>query len=180
MNKKIFTSGLAALIVSIASAHAAVQPFEHAYTVGFAGSTTPVTVFDIDGPAPFLFLDLPATSFITSVSSDWFHDADLVAQFTVQESSAGGDKFWLSPPAEVWNVEKAVGDWHIHASYNLVGLICLENGGICVPQNVGSGSGVVDFTIAAVPEPEVYAMFGGGLALLGLASRRRRRQDAAA
>jgi hypothetical protein len=179
MHKKIFMLGVAAFLFSIASARAAVLPFENAYTVASVGSTTPVNVFDIDGPAPVLFLDLPGTSFFAVVSSDWFHDPSVIKAFSLQQTVAGGEKFWLTPSTDVWDVNKAVGEWNINAGYQLVGLICLENGGICAPTIVGSGTGVIHFSVAEVPEPELYAMMGAGLALLGLAARRRKNTDAA-
>jgi len=181
MHKKIFMLAFAAFLLSAAIARAApvVLPFDNAYTVASVGSTTPVSVFDIDGPAPVLFLDLPGTSFFAVVSSDWFHDPSVIKAVSLQQTVAGGEKFWLTPSTDVWDANKAVGDWNINASYQLVGLICLENGGICAPTIIGSGTGVVHFSVVDVPEPELCAMMVAGLALLGFASRRRKKQDAA-
>ena len=51
--------------------------FDAAYTVAAPFSTDPVNVFDIEGPPPWLYLDLPdaaTSSFIVAAPSDWFRE----------------------------------------------------------------------------------------------------------
>ena len=178
-NKAIraFLLSLAAFSISIGGVqvNAATLFFDRLYTVGSAGSTTPVTEFDINGPAPVLFVDLPRAGFITSVSSDWFHDPDLTVQFNVSKSGIGlSDQLWLSPTAADWDSKKAVGIWSIDASFRLTDLICLENGGICAPVDGGSGTGLASFTVTDVPEPSSVSLLGFGvLAMFGLARLRK-------
>ena len=174
--KRLFAACFVALLAAHGSA--ANAAFDSAFTVGSAGSTTPVTTFGVDGPAPVLFLDLPGIGgFSTNVTSDWFRGVDPAVQFTLAQSSFTGfgapptDKFWLSPAALTWNDKKALGDWHIAASYSLVTLLCIENGGICVPRDAGSGSATVNFSVTS-PVPEPSGMMLLGACLVGLASWR--------
>ena len=61
------------------------------------------------------------------------------------------------------------GDYDFHVSGNVVGI-----GG-------GSYGGTLTvFTAAAIPEPEIYAMMGAGLGLMGFVARRRKGQRAIA
>ena len=49
--------------------------FDAAYMVAGSGSTEPVSEFELDGPVPWLYLDLPdgaLNSFLVSVDADWF------------------------------------------------------------------------------------------------------------
>lgn len=178
MNRFFVSIFAAVLLIASGVAHA--LTFDNAYTVGSVGSTVQVTAFDINGPAPVLFLDLPTTgSFLTFVSSNWFHDPDITQQFLLQQSSfvvGTTDKFWMSPSVADWSNKGALGDWHVNVNFDLVGLLCAESGGICAPRSEGSGNAVVSFTVLAfaVPEPTPVTLLGiGVLAVLGLSRLRR-------
>ena len=48
-------------------------PFDRVYTVAGPGSTTPLSQFDVNGPAPWIYLDLPPAGGQYSYgSSNWF------------------------------------------------------------------------------------------------------------
>jgi hypothetical protein len=125
--------------------------FDAAYMVAASGSTEPVSVFDINGPAPWLYLDLPdaaLTSFLAAVHSDWFHESSAAKQFTLSNSSlVVQDKYWFSPTAEEWNETKAVGDWHLDAQHSLVELIIIYGGG--VGRVWATGKATIDFTVSS-------------------------------
>ena len=85
-------------------------PFDAAYTVAESGSTEPISVFDIHGPAPWLYVDLPdgaLTSFLAAVYSDWFPEGASSKAFSVSNSSfVVQDKYWFSPAPDVWDAAK--------------------------------------------------------------------------
>lgn len=154
MTRRILVSALALPLLVLAlvqqTALAVVNmPFDAAYMVAASGSTEPVDYFDIEGPAPWLYLDLPdgaLTSFIVSVSTDWFRDSVTTKQFSLSESSyASLDKYWFSPSTEVWNSTKAEGGWHINARHSLINLIIIYGGG--VGQVWANGSATIDFSV---------------------------------
>ena len=123
--------------------------FDAAYMVAASGSTEPVSEFELDGPAPWLYLDLPdgaLTSFLVSVDAHWFLEPQTPAQFSLTESSfAQADKYWFSPAAQLWNEKKAAGDWHVNARHSLVELIIIYGGG--VGRVWASGSETIDFRV---------------------------------
>jgi hypothetical protein len=141
---------LCGLLVDRAAA-AVDLPFDDAYMVAASGSTEQVSVFDINGPAPWLYLDLPdaaLTSFLAATNSDWFHEASAAKQFTLSNSSfAVEDKYWFSPTADEWNETKAAGDWHIDAQHSLVELIIIYGGG--VGRTWATGKATIDFTVSS-------------------------------
>ena len=124
--------------------------FDAAYMVAASGSTEPVSEFELDGPPPWLYVDLPdgaLTSFLVSIDANWFLEPQAAAQFSLSESSfAQADKYWFSPAAQIWNEKKAVGDWHIDARHSLVELIIIYGGG--VGRVWASGSETIDFKVA--------------------------------
>jgi dockerin type I repeat protein len=139
-----------ALVVARAAAVVDLD-FDAAYMVAASGSTEPVSVFDINGPAPWLYLDLPdaaLTSFLAAVQSDWFHEASATKQFSLSNTSfVVQDKYWFSPTAEEWNETKAVGDWHVDAHHSLVELIIIYGGG--VGRIWATGKRSLDFTVSS-------------------------------
>jgi hypothetical protein len=125
--------------------------FDAAYMVAASGNTEPVSVFDIHGPAPWLYLDLPdaaQSSFLAAVNSDWFDESSTTKQFSVSNTSfVVQDKYWFSPTAEEWDAAKAVGDWHIDANHSLVELIIIYGGG--VGRIWATGNATIDFTVSS-------------------------------
>lgn len=165
----------AATALLLLGSQAQALTFDAAYTVGTSGSTVAVADFAIDGPVPWLFVDLPALgSFSTFVSAKWFLDGVPSAQFEVFPSTADGQRFWLSPAESVWNGKKAVGPWHVDATFSLTGILFAENGGIGVGISEGSGSTTVTFRVtpAAVPLPAAGPLFALAVGGLGLRVRR--------
>jgi hypothetical protein len=124
--------------------------FDAAYMVAASGSTDPVSTFDINGPAPVLYLDLPdgaLTSFMVRASSNWFRDGVTTSQFLLSTGVfAQGDKFWFSPAEDVWTATKATGDWHIDASHALINIITIYGGG-GVGRVWATGSETVHFSV---------------------------------
>lgn len=161
--------------VLLVTSHAHALTFDQAYTVAAPFSTQQVSDFALDGPTPWLFIDLPALgSFFTVTSSSWFVAGTAAPQATSTQSVHDLDRFWLAPSDLAWSAVKSAGNWHIDASFNLVGIQFAENGGIGVGISEGSGSTTVDFSVssAAVPLPA-----GGWLlssALIAVAGLRRR------
>jgi hypothetical protein len=154
MNRRLIASAVPLLIASLAwmagPAFAAVNiDFDAAYMVAAQGSTEPVSVFDIHGPAPWLYLDMPAaasSAFIVAASSDWFHDSSPTKQFSLSNSDfSRQNEYWFSPSEEVWNGAKAAGDWHLNAHHSLIELIIIYGGG--VGRVFAEGSATVNFTV---------------------------------
>ena len=125
--------------------------FDAAYMVASAGSTDPVDEFDFDGPAPLLYLDLPdgaLSSFSAWSYSDWYHSPDPVEKFSASAVHVTDvDKHWISPTAEIWESSRAVGDWHIDASHQLVRLIIIYGAG--APVVWANGSQTVEFSVVS-------------------------------
>jgi hypothetical protein len=119
--------------------------------VAASGSTEPVSVFDINGAVPWLYLDLPdaaLTSFLAAVNSDWFHEGAGAKAFSLSNTRfVVQDKYWFAPTAEVWNATKAIGDWRIDARHSLVELIIIYGGG--VGRVWATGNVTINFTISS-------------------------------
>src|SRR5689334_16167385 len=77
----------ASVVLFLASSSFAAQqvPLDRAYMVSAVGSTTPVTTFDVNGPAPVLYLDLPNPAWgqYSYASSSWFAGAGSSSLFDV-------------------------------------------------------------------------------------------------
>jgi len=153
-------------------------PFDRAYMVATPGSTTPVNAFDINGPAPVLYLDLPTQwGQYSSASSNFFADAGstTAAQFSL---SGGGlftsdSEFWLSPTPEQWELTKSVGPWHANANYYWWTLVIIYGSG--APITNATGSATIPFFVengGAItpvligPEPGSIVLCGFSIALL--------------
>jgi hypothetical protein len=118
-------------------------PFDRVYPVAAPGSREPVTQFDINGPAPWVYLDLPSPGGQYSYgSSNWFAGGSTTMQF--QEYSPGifvsDGEYWLSPPADGWAQLKSVGDWRVDASFAWWDLVIIYGGGAPVTKTFGSQS----------------------------------------
>ncbi|MEA2711204.1 MAG: hypothetical protein QOF78_3805 [Phycisphaerales bacterium] len=162
--------------VRVADAAPQVVPFDRAYTVSAPGSTTPVSEFDINGPAPWLYLDLPSPRGEYSYSSStWFADSSATAQFSLSGGStfSSEQEFWLSPSPAEWELKKSIGDWHINANYGWWTLVIIYGGG--APVTYATGSEVVTFTVSTWtpgptvpinPEPASILLCGLGAAAL--------------
>jgi hypothetical protein len=168
MKRLLAGAALAASVLASSATNAAL--FDTVYIVGANGSTTPVTQFSIDGPAPWLFVDLsgPLSEF-TWLSASWFADGNPTAQFTnFPGNRSGADKLWFSPTPAEWNAEKAAGDWHVDLTLNALELILIY--GVGVGQLVQVAGPTVSFNVVdplAVPEPSTFALLG--LSLLAFA-----------
>ena len=167
----------ACLALLFAASAARAATFDAAYMVAAPGSTTQVSEFAIDGPAPWLFVDLPGLgSLFTVVESDWLRIGVPGVRLNLFPSQQSGDQFWVGPADAAWNGVKALGNWSITASFELVGILFAENGGIGVGISEGAGSTQVGFAVvpAPVPVPASGLLFGAALGALGLGCRLRR------
>lgn len=168
-----------ALLLSTGAARAA--NFDAAYMVAAPGSTAPVSEFSLDGPAPWLFVDLPGLgSFFTVVESDWFRVGVPGAQLTLFPSLQMDDQFWIGPTETTWDNVKTLGAWSITASFELVGILFAENGGIGVGISEGAGSTEVGFAVVPTPVPVPTSGLLLGPALLALGILRRSSRPRAA
>lgn len=161
------------------SAHAATF-FDAIYTVSSNGSTDSVTDFNIDGPAPWLYVDLLGPLGQSSndlgpfITAGWVPNGAADYAFFQFVDSANGDKFWLAPTLTEWDSKKALGDWHIDSFLtNFVGTFA-ENGGIGVGNFFTTQGDTVNFTVT--PEPASMALFGLGAGALGLTRLRRKKR----
>jgi hypothetical protein len=177
MKQKFSPAACIALMLAMAPAHA--LDFDAAYTVAAPFSTVQVNEFALDGPTPWLFIDLPALgSLFTATSSSWFVAGTNTALTQSSRSEQELDRFWLAPSDLAWNTAKSTGLWHIDATFNLVGILFAENGGIGVGISEGAGSTAVNFSVSPAPVP----LPGGGCllsaALLAVSAGWRRRRCA--
>jgi len=189
--RPIWAWGCAAVLafaVDIVAAAPQVVPFDRAYMVSAPGSTTPVSEFSIEGPAPVLYLDLPAPmAQYSSGYSTWYDDPNPAAQFSLSGGAlfSSDQEFWISPSPQEWQLKKSVGDWHINASYSWWTLVIIYGGG--APVTYAQGSAVVPFTVTASgdspispinPEPGSILLCGlSAAALLLSRSSARGRRD---
>jgi hypothetical protein len=178
--------------VCITAAHVAYAvpqqiPFDRAFMVNAPGSTTPVSAFDINGPPPVLYLDLPTPwGQYSSSSSTWFADASSAQQYNLSGGAlfTSEGEFWLSPTPEEWDLKKSVGTWHINANYYWWTLVMVY--GVGAPVTNSTGSATIPFSIIRTednptvvpinPEPGSIVLGGVSMAAL-LTTRTSRRRD---
>lgn len=151
--KRILSHGIIVLLLAAASfARPLTVPFDRAYTVSAIGSTSPVSMFSINGPAPVLYLDLPdAMGQYSYGSSNWFSGSGTTSLFNVYSDGifTSEGEYWLTPNPEVWSNNKSVGDWRINASYAWWDLVIIYGGG--APVTRATGSTTVNFSIISKP-----------------------------
>ena len=138
----------------LVAGHAQALTFDQAHMVATPFSTQQVSDFALDGPTPWLFIDLPALgSFFTVTQSSWFVAGTAVPQVQSSQRFQELDHFWIAPSDLAWAAVKVTGNWHIDASFDLVGILFAENGGIGVGISEGSGTTTVDFSVTPAPVP---------------------------
>jgi len=123
-------------------------PFDRVYAVAGPGSTTPINQFDINGPAPWVYLDLPSPGGQYSYgSSNWFAGASTTAQYQAYSPSifSSEGEYWLSPPADAWAQIKSAGPWHVDASFGWWDLVIIYGAGAPVTKTFGNQR--VDFSV---------------------------------
>src|SRR4051812_40694579 len=152
--KRMAGTGSVVLLFASSSFAAQQVPLDHAYMVRAVGSTTPVTTFDVDGPAPVLYLDLPTPAWgqYSYGSSNWFAGTGTNSLISVASegifTSAG--EYWLTPSPAQWDAAKALGDWHINANYGQWDLVMVYGSG--APVTKAQGGATVDFsTVQEMP-----------------------------
>jgi hypothetical protein len=161
-------------------------PFDRAHMVSAPGSTTPVSAFDINGPAPVLYLDLPASwGQYSSSSSTWFADFSSAQQYNLSggEIFTSEGAFWLSPTPEEWDLKKSLGTWHINANYYWWTLVIIYGSG--APVTNATGSATIPFSVIRTednpsvvpinPEPGSIFLCGISTSMLFISRRSRRR-----
>jgi hypothetical protein len=182
---------IAAVCVLIGAAHVAYAvpqqvPFDRTFMVSAPGSTTPVSAFDINGPAPVLYLDLPAPwGQYSSSSSTWFADSSSAQQYDLSggELFTSAGEFWLSPTPQEWELKKSLGTWHINSNYYWWTLVMVY--GVGAPITNATGSATVPFSVIRTedvgsvvpinPEPGSVLLCGISTSMLLLSRRSRRR-----
>lgn len=153
-----------------------------AYVVGARGSTTPIRQLTLDGPAPWLHLDLsfsydPAIYKgldIVWFSANWLHNGKghRIVEAVAGLPGAPSDKLWIE--AANWDQVKSAGEWVIEPHLNFYSCIGTYGVGVCLKaQSPGLD---VRFLVAStpVPEPATWALSLCGLGALALVGRRRR------
>src|SRR4051812_33512757 len=148
--KRMAGTGSVVLLFASSSFAAQQVPLDHAYMVRAVGSTTPVTTFDVNGPAPVLYLDLPKPAWgqYSWGSSNWFAGAGTNSLLSPASdgifTSAGA--YWLTPSKAQWDAAKTLGDWHVNASFGQWDLVMIYGSG--APVTKAQGSATVNFSTA--------------------------------
>ncbi len=136
-----------------------------AYTNNFAGATT-TTLFGIGSAADLLYIQAPPNNgTLTSVGALGVDTSALVG-FDI--SGATGQAF-----ASLTNGDTSKSSFY---SINLATGAATLVGAFGFNGNTAMASPLVDITVAAVPEPQTYALMLGGLLGVGWVARRRARR----
>ena len=155
---------LLALTFVVNAAHAQVEAI---HSVGAAGSTVAVSNFTFSDAPPWLYIDMFAPlPELTWITANLKHGSTSVA---ISQFSGSGDKLWYAPSVEAWDAAKTAGDWTFETTFNSIELICIYGG--CVGAGFYSSVGPVASFSVDVPEPATVALFGLGIAGVGLLRR---------
>jgi hypothetical protein len=155
---------------------------EAVHTVGQFGSTTPVTDFSINGPAPVLYLDL-SEPYVGGgwewLGARWFSSTSPTMRLEVEPLNSGTDQIWYQPSASEWNAIKQFGDWRIDTYIAGIDLILIYGVGVGVEVETPGPSTPFRVTaVAPVPLPGSILFLGTGAAALASLRRFRRRNQA--
>lgn len=161
------------VLAVLSGAPRAASFFENTYMVGASGSTVPVATFAIDGPAPWLYVNLvsPPGDF-AFVSAQFFRPPSALPALTLDAGlvSAAGDQYWFAPSASQWASKKAIGAWNAVATLDALELVLIY--GVGVGRVVTLDSTSASFSVAAnVPEPSAWLLLASGLGIVAWRSR---------
>lgn len=175
----IWNAAILAATLALAStnAHSDDSWIENAYLVDSQGSSAQLTEYRLDGPAPWLYIDLAGVidttaDFPTWVTASWQHAVHGTlagSDFAIQEA----DKLWLQPVG--WDSLKALGEWRVTPSIHWFDCIIIYGVGTC---SLGSTqASEIAFLVTdsqPVPEPSTYLMLLAGILGVAVAVRKKR------
>ena len=146
--KRMTRTGSVVFLFASSTFAAQQVPLDHAYMVNAVGSTTPVSTFDVNGPAPVLYLDLPSPAWgqYSYGSSNWFAGAGTNSLLSVASEGifTSASEYWLTPTEAQWDSAKTVGNWHVNASYGQWDLVMVYGSG--APVTKAQGGATVNFS----------------------------------
>ena len=164
MKKKMAVVLFVFLITAIHGGLAFGANFDAIYTVATSGDTTAKDTFDIDGPAPYLYLRIPSTGIIftnNETVSFWFPPGETTTNIDYGTGPVTATEVW-HPFPENWAANATPGLWTVEAQWTYQ----------VVPpegfENLAQGSGSTTFTVTPEPVSSILFLVGGA----GLVTRR--------